>query len=306
MTTQAQKEVKIGFRIRTHPNMTPEEFFCDMPYMLQHFNFRMCNDPDFLICYHQDQIIPQERGKKIFYCQELVRPSMGAWDYGLVWEYEDYISKPERCLRFPDYVKYGAGKDLIKPSNYDPEKIAAKKTKFCAFVYNHNVPTRNQFFKQLSAYKHVDSPGTIRNNMLPISKHKTTTESRYASTWRQEVIDFLKPYKFVICFEHSCYPGHTSEKIYHAMLADCIPIYCGNQLVHRDYNTKSFINTHDFSCVYNEHSKHLIMQRIQELDKNPKLYKQMLSEPWYMRNKLNPFVEPANIINFFEKMFHTS
>lgn len=298
------KPIRIGFNIRTHPDMTPEEFFKDMPYVLEHFNFEYRkDDPDYAICYHQNEMMPAGEFTRIFYCQEVLRPNMNLWDYGLVWEYSDVLEYPERCLRFPDYVKYGAREDLIKPSSYNPKEILEKKTKFCAFIYNHHVSFCDLFFKQLCSYKRVDSPGTVRNNMVPMHGHKTTKDARYTSNWCQEKIEFLKPYKFVICFEHSLFPGYTSEKLYHAMLANCIPIYWGNPLVHRDFNTKSFINAHDFPVESKDDLYSQLIQFIQAIDTKPNLYLQMLSEPWYNNNELNEFVNPKNVISFFEKIF---
>ena len=193
---------------------------------------------------------------------------------------------------------------MIKPPTYNPKAILAKKTKFCAFVYNHHVPFRDLFFKQLCSYKRVDSPGTVRNNMDPMLGHKTTKEARYTANWCQEKIKFLQPYKFVICFEHSLFPGYTSEKLYHAMLANCIPIYWGNPLVHRDFNTKSFINAHDLPSEDKEGLYNRITNFVKAVDTNPNLHLRLLSEPWYNNNELNEFVDPKNVISFFEKIFN--
>jgi len=57
-----------------------------------------------------------------------------------------------------------------------------------------------------------------------------------------EKVAYLRDYKFSISIENRIAVGYTSEKMYNAMQADCIPIYYGNPSVHRDFNTKSFIN----------------------------------------------------------------
>ena len=66
-------------------------------------------------------------------------------------------------------------------------------------------------------------------------------------------IDFIMDHKFTIAFENSSYPGYTTEKIFEPMLVNSIPLYWGNPLVDRDFNTKSFLNFHDYGnrrCFY--------------------------------------------------------
>src|SRR6185312_6089937 len=94
------------------------------------------------------------------------------------------------------------------------------------------------FFKQLSAYKKVDAPGRSMNSMPGIDiggGNKWTTKRQ-----------FLSPYKFTIAFENDIFPGYQTEKLYDAMMADTIPIYCGDPFVGDVFNTKSFLNAADY------------------------------------------------------------
>jgi hypothetical protein len=284
--------------------ITPQVFFAKMPYMLRHFEFIASSTPRFVI-YSQNAKIKRipTNCVRIFYTGENKRPNMRVCDWALTYDYDEELKHP-RHHRLPNYTRLGAGKDLIKPPSYNPESILKTKTKFCAFVYWHNVPFRNKFFQRLSKYKRIDSPGRAHNNMPTIEKvpvkdlRKTYEKVFYRANDLK--LKFLQPYKFVIAFENNpmC-PGYTTEKLYHAMLANSIPLYWGNPLVHRDFNTKSFVNYHDYNSI------DAMIDQIIELDQNDDLYMKWLSEPWYPNNKLTKYVNPKIIINKFKQIFRS-
>jgi hypothetical protein len=112
-----------------------------------------------------------------------------------------------------------------------------------------------------------------------------------------EKVEFIKDYKFTIAFENTEYPGYTTEKLVQPMLAYSLPIYCGNPLVDRDFNTKSFLNYSDFPSEEN------LIERIIEIDQNDALYKDYLQQPYYHNNRVNEFVDPENILQQFENIF---
>ena len=86
-------------------------------------------------------------------------------------------------------------------------------------------------------------------------------------------MEFLKPYKFNIAFENTSYPGYTTEKVMEPMVVGTLPIYWGNPLINMDFNTKSFINWHDYG------SDEAVINKLIELDQNDQKYRNMLSEP---------------------------
>jgi alpha(1,3/1,4) fucosyltransferase len=66
----------------------------------------------------------------------------------------------------------------------------------------------------------VDCPGKVGNNMSSIDDipfQSLTVRKR----------NFLEDYFFNICPENSWSPGYTTEKLYHAMISGCVPIYWG-------------------------------------------------------------------------------
>jgi hypothetical protein len=236
---------------------------------------------------------------------------MKIWDYALQW---NYTSDP-RQLRFPNYVAYGAGEDLVKPQDYDPEKILRSKTKFCAFIHYAYQPHRTQFFSILNNYKHVDAPGRQCNNMKPLGGHKTPRESRYGKNlgWMFDIRDFLKDYKFVIAFEKQILSGCVTEKIHNPMVVNCIPIYLGHELVYKDFNPKSFVHVRNFfnkNTIISTRGSYprefnAAVNYVLKLDKNDKLYCDMLSQPWYHNNIINEYANKDNISAFFTRIFNS-
>jgi len=228
---------------------------------------------------------------------------MDSCDWAFSYDYDEEFNHP-RHLRMPNYVRLGAGKNLIKGEKYNPRRILKNKTKFCAFIYSHTVPLRNKFCEALSGYKRVDSPGKCCKNMPTITQVLANKGFRTERKYREK-IEFLKQYKFCIAFENISSIGYTCEKIYHAMLANCIPIYWGNPLVHRDFNNKSFINAHDGNWGTEKQMFNYLIERIKQIDKNPDLYYRMLQEPWYHNNVLSKYVNPEIIGKRFDLIFNS-
>lgn len=297
------KNIKIQLRAGSDIMNQPSFFFRNMPYVLRDFNFIVTNTPDYVI-YFDKRGSPSGNFVKVSYAREYMQTKMNECDYALGWQYPDQI-KSNNYVRFPNYTFNGAGMNLVKPANYNAEEIFKKKKKFCAFIYWHGVPIRNNFFERLNKYKRVDSPGPCLNNTTPIGGHTTPLESRLATNFYAEKVAYLRDYKFTIAIENRVAIGYTSEKIYNAMQADSIPIYYGNPCVHRDFNVKSFINGNTQDFKRDEHVFDYLMQRIIELDKNDDLYIKTLQQPWYPDNKCTLYTDPANFSNFFTRVFHS-
>ncbi|MDD3083574.1 MAG: glycosyltransferase family 10 [Candidatus ainarchaeum sp.] len=252
-------------------------------------------------------------GKKVFWTGENIQIDMKKCDFGFGFDYEEKV-KDENYLRLPLYVYFGAGKNLLDKNS--PKKILASKKNFCNYIYSKDAIERVKLFKELNKYKKVDAPGKSMNNSMPLPPSKLTnlmktiqkTESligkyyfsslisRHVGNWRKAVINYQKEYKFSIAFENSSYSGYTTEKIFHPMLANSIPIYWGNPNIERDFNTKSFVNYHD----YNDFKK--VVDIVIDLDTNNKKYLNMLKQPWLKENKLNKWMDSKRIEKQFEKI----
>jgi hypothetical protein len=232
---------------------------------------------------------------KIFYTGENRRPNYDECDYSLSFDYTD----DNRNYRLPLWAlilnwfdrPYNMNRDHAYLQNIDDflNKKIPTKNKFCAFVVsNPSAQKRIEFAYKLSVYKRIDSPGRVLNNMPMISGRGDQIEK----------INFLKDYKFNLCFENSSNPGYCTEKIIHAMFMSSIPIYYGDPLVVNDFNVKSFLNWHDYN------NDELLLSKIIEIDNNDKLYRDMINEPWFNDNKIPDYILPENVLSFFEKIIN--
>ena len=212
--------------------------------------------------------------KRIQFIGENIRPNFKECDYAFSFDYID----SDRHYRLPLYALYMEENDISSVFREpDIDKILNEKKRFCNFIYsNPGQKKRNEFFKKLSKYKKVDSGGRLYRNIDRPILNK---------------IDFIKEYKFTISFENSSYPGYTTEKIFEPMIVGSLPIYWGNPLVDKDFNSKSFLNYFD----YNNDEE--LIERIIEIDNDDNLLAEILKQPFFQGNKVNEFVSHDNILN---------
>jgi hypothetical protein len=209
---------------------------------------------------------------KILFTAENVRPDFKECDFAFSF---DHLSD-QRNYRLPLYAFYD---DVTKLLNrrINAREVLNSKKKFCCFVVsNPSCTIRNNFFIDFSKHRRIDSGGNLFNNIGGLVKNKR---------------EFIKDYKFVIAFENSSHPGYVTEKIFEPFLENCVPVYWGDPLVHRDFNTQSFINCHDFR------SFEAVIQYILEVDADDQKYMQYLDAPVFKNNRLNESVKKENIIN---------
>jgi alpha(1,3/1,4) fucosyltransferase len=206
------------------------------------FVFESSSDPDFILFgpYGIDIPTPGNYTRIGYFCENIIPDlSICEWAFGVI---------PEEKINSPAYRRiqwHGLDpQKLVKPANYDAEGIFKRKKHFCNFLYSHRVPYREEFFKQLSKYKRVDAPGRSMNNMPPI-------DDIYDGDQWERKRQFLNDYKFTIAFENYVYPGYQTEKLYDAMQADSIPIYCGDPCIGKIFNAGSFINAADHLKINN-------------------------------------------------------
>ena len=76
-----------------------------------------------------------------------------------------------------------------------------------------------------------------------------------------------------MCYENSSYPGYVTEKLFHALTYNTIPIYWGSPTVEMDFNKKAFISRHEFQ------SDEEMLDFIVYLDNNEDAYNEMLRQP---------------------------
>jgi hypothetical protein len=205
-----------------------------LPDLQPYFDFEPSATPDVVLYGPYAGDMPEGRYTKVFIGCENVRPLMNECDWAFGVLHEEYMRHP-RYMRF---MRWGDDSPLMqKDKNW--AEVLRSKTRFCAFVFDNEVYYSESFYRALSRYKHVDAPGRSMNNMPTIHSVPGKVD------WREK-IEFLRGCKFVIAFENSSAPGYNTEKLTHAIEADCLPIYWGDPQVGRSYNTRRFINAHDF------------------------------------------------------------
>ncbi|MEB0260640.1 MULTISPECIES: glycosyltransferase family 10 domain-containing protein [unclassified Mucilaginibacter] len=218
------------------------------------FIFEESETPDFILFGpYGNNIPPVGNYTRIGYYCENIQPDMEACEWAFGVPREEIVNSP----RYKRIQWHGLNPQvLVKPANIDVEGILKEKKNFCNFLYSHKVPYREEFFRQLSKYKKVDAPGRSMNNMASI-------DSLYSGDIWQRKRQFLSSYKFTIAFENYVYPGYQTEKLYDAMQANSLPIYCGDPNIGDIFNTASFINTADFVKTNNSAFVNWLQQKSQ-------------------------------------------
>ena len=230
----AKPKVRINFA-RFWTGAEPEELIDTiLPDLKPYFAFEISESPQVLLYGPYGGRMPAGRFVKVFIGCENVRPIMSECDWAFGVEHEDHVGHP-RYLRL---ARWGDDAHLIQqPSNWSD--VLSEKKRFCAFVYSAPCYYREAFFRALARYKKIDSPGRVMTNMPSIDPVPGRRD------WATKIA-FLRQYKFVIAFENSSRAGYNTEKLTHAVEADCLPIYWGDPEIGRSFNVKRLINAHDY------------------------------------------------------------
>jgi hypothetical protein len=258
-----------------------DNFFFNL--LSQHYRIEITPHPDFLIYSVFGSAHMRYRCTRIQYIAENVRPDFSECDYAFSF---DHLDDTRRHFRLPLYVLYAdlhGGIESLLMENALVRRACYPKTRFCNMVVsNASAPERIEAFNRLSTYKPVDSGGRYLNNIGAPVKDK---------------LEFISHYKFTIAFENASCPGYTTEKILHPMLMGSIPIYWGDPLVERDFNTRSFINCHEYGSLEDA------IERVLEIDSDEALYEQYLSEPYFHDDRINAYAAKDRILGQFERIF---
>lgn len=247
----------------------------------KYFEAEVSDDPEILLYSCSGQEFLKYDCLRIYYTGENTRPNFKQCDYAFSFDHSDN----PRNYRLPDYAAYEDIRELVKAK--DIESIVNAKTRFCEFTYsNPFAQERIRFFKLLSKYKRIDSFGKVLNNTAGVEG----SADRMNVDWKKYRRDFLVPYKFSIAFEHESHPGYVTEKILYAMLTNAIPIYWGNSEIGKDFNTKSFVNCHEYKN-FDE-----VVERVIEIDTDDRLYRRYLAEPYYQDNRIPENLLEENIV----------
>jgi hypothetical protein len=161
----------------------------------------------------------------------------------------------------------------------------------------------------VNKYKKVNSGGSLYNNiggslsrLYPgggagdLSKHH-----------------FFTKHRFTLSFENSQADGYVTEKLLHAKMAGCIPIYWGDQNVDRDFVGDSFVQVSNISDPKD------ILEKMKQLENDLKECERLSSTPLLNEEKTERalsqlkkigtaiwnLLNPSSPVNPLEKKRHT-
>jgi alpha(1,3/1,4) fucosyltransferase len=152
-----------------------------------------------------------------------------------------------------------------------PHAIPFQERKdFCGFVVSNPTCTlRNEAFHYVNNYKKVNSGGALYNNIggqlaLKYPGGGCGDISKY---------HFFSTHQFTLSFENSQSPGYITEKLLHAKMAGCVPLYWGSMVTDNDFVSNSFINVSAIS------SAESVVDVIKKLESRPDLCATIASTP---------------------------
>ncbi len=179
----------------------------------------------------------------------------------------------------------------------DGDTILARKKHFCGVVQNSSIPPRIELFNKLTDYKFVRASGGWITNVPP--EEATARYMRLDGDSYKSKVEFLSNCKFSIQVQSSNLPYFTHEKMIHAFAANTIPIFYGNsQILEDGFNPEAFINCHEYDTFDQ------VVERVKEIDSNDELYKHIVTQPYFVDNKLPDYFNPEYILNFIEKVLN--
>jgi hypothetical protein len=270
------KEIKVNFVDFWSGFDKTNNYFYNL--LIQKYKVIIDKNPDLLFysCFGEEYL--KYNCIRIFYTGENVRADFLACDFAFTFDY----NRRKNHFRLPLYSLYIDHHNMLDQlqtisTRGEASRIWRAKSKFCCMVVsNPNCKERIQFFKNISQVKQVDSGGFVLNNV----------GGRVA-----DKAEFIKDYKFVISFENYAQDGYTTEKILEPIFTDCIPIYWGNKLIDKDFNSERFIDYSKFE------SEEELIAKLLEIDQNDELAVDMLMQPTFNLNKASHEEEHQQVLN---------
>lgn len=234
-------------------------------------------DPDVLFFMDEtfgtsNRVRPRGREKRIFYTGENRRPQNYDADFYLTFDHlfaDNHFRLPLYVLDdFVNRHKLGLPSldDVQNDRNNRQHAVDTIRPNFCSWVVsNGHSGYRNHLFSLINSYKTVRSGGTFMNNVgAPIPRGENAQAHK---------VKFFETSKFVLALENSSYPGYVTEKITHAYISGCVPIYWGSPTLGMDFNPDSYVSRNDF------HTDKEFMEYLKYLDKSNDEYLFIRNQP---------------------------
>jgi hypothetical protein len=204
---------------------------------------------------------------KIFYTGENERAEFAFADYTLSFDFDTYSGRNFRLPHWYLYVNWWNEPNFpharisLDQMNHkwEPKEIWDREN-FCAIVIGNAVQNRFDVASKLNEFKGVHTFGRAFGNPYEGCKVK-----------------LLENYRWNICFENSITDGYTTEKLFEAKIAGCIPIYYGPQSTALDFNDRCYINYADYD------STESILDTIVRYERSLNAFSSIASQPLFHR-----------------------
>lgn len=207
--------------------------------------------------------------KKIFNeLETFAPPDFSVYDFAFGFDFNDYEKKYIRIpcwmwhIKWFDNTQSESESEKRFPLEFffeDNPYSTKERKKFSSFVFSNPIPDRISILKKFESYKTIDVFGNL-GATLPLGY--------------EIKMNVISDYKFNFCYENTIRPGSFTEKLIHAKLAGCVPIYKSDLSYERDFNKSCCIQV--LGMTDDE-----ILERVKELDNNPIEYKKIQSEPLF-------------------------
>jgi hypothetical protein len=191
---------------------------------------------------------PRYPDKTISFIWENQRPDYQRCRFSISSDFDSYGGRNFRVplwytqLQWPGMVRdqpatgsaaWSAFEPLVEiDSLLRPRHATQMRAGFCCFVAANREPHRMLAVERLSRIRPVDLFGPITGEPFQGSKY-----------------ELLSRYRFNLCFENSIFPGYYTEKLLHAWVGGCIPLYYSDKWFARDFNPLAAINRSDFASL---------------------------------------------------------
>lgn len=191
-------------------------------------------------------------------------------------EYPNYARFPLWILHF--FEPWHTEEDIRTRCDQLSYQKADQRERFAAHVSRHDDShgIRSEIIKTLSKIDRVDSAGFFMRNTDELQKH-----------YNDDKIEYLKNYKFNICPENSNNRYYVTEKIAHAIMAGCIPIYWGarGEPEPEIFNRESFIYWD---------GKDSTVKKIKDLHKHDSQFQKFVEQPRLKPGAVDKIIQMFN------------
>jgi alpha(1,3/1,4) fucosyltransferase len=164
--------------------------------------------------------------------------------------------------------------------------ICRTRSKFCNFTYKRPVSSRIKIFNRMCEYKQVESTGALLNNSPRVPGIHSSKSK----------IDMLEQYKFAIASENTLIDGYVTEKIFQSLVAGCIPVYYGTEMVFNDFNSNCFV------YVSNPDDMDDAMEEIVRIDSSIDAWREKVAHPVFNGNAIAEELTPGAVLDIIDSI----